>query len=130
MAEDGILFTRMYTEVGCTPSRAASATGRHPIRNGTYNIGTLLESHCIRDQEVTIAEVLSEAGYMTAFHGRWHLGDIEQSYPHNQGFHEAFFTGYNKILLLWTRVGEGGNGTTGGSTRTCCPTTPTCPTTP
>jgi hypothetical protein len=34
MAEDGILFTRMYTEVGCTPSRAASATGRHPIRDG------------------------------------------------------------------------------------------------
>ena len=29
MAEEGILFTRMYTEVGCTPSRAASATTRN-----------------------------------------------------------------------------------------------------
>ena len=28
LAAEGILFTRMYTEVGCTPSRAASATGR------------------------------------------------------------------------------------------------------
>ena len=28
MAEEGILFTRMYTEVGCTPSRAAAVTGR------------------------------------------------------------------------------------------------------
>jgi arylsulfatase A-like enzyme len=45
LAQDGILFTRMYTEVGCTPSRAASATGRHPVRNGMYNIGMLLESH-------------------------------------------------------------------------------------
>ena len=45
MAEEGILFTRMYTEVGCTPSRAASATGRLAIRSGMYNIGMLLESH-------------------------------------------------------------------------------------
>ncbi len=113
MADDGILFTRMYTEVGCTPSRAASATGRHPVRNGMYDIGMLLESHGIRDEEVTIAEVLSEAGYATAFHGKWHLGDIKQSYPHNQGFDEAFFTGYNQILSLWTRVGEGANATLG-----------------
>ncbi|MGB5831608.1 MAG: sulfatase-like hydrolase/transferase [Thiohalocapsa sp.] len=41
MAEDGILFTRMYTEVGCTPSRAASATGRLAVRSGMYNIGMI-----------------------------------------------------------------------------------------
>jgi arylsulfatase A-like enzyme len=113
LAQDGILFTRMYTEVGCTPSRAASATGRHPVRNGMYNIGMLLESHGIRDEEVTIAEVLYQAGYTTAFHGKWHLGDIEQSYPHNQGFDEAFFTGYNQILSLNTRVAEGANASIG-----------------
>ena len=43
MAEEGMLFTRMYTEVGCTPSRAASATGRLAIRSGMYNIGMLRE---------------------------------------------------------------------------------------
>ena len=102
MAEEGILFTRMYTEVGCTPSRAASATGRLAIRSGMYNIGMLLEMHGMRGEEVTIAEVLSQAGYATAFHGKWHLGDIEESYPHNQGFDEAFFTGYNQILSLNT----------------------------
>jgi len=60
-------------------------------------------------EEVTIAEVLSKAGYATAFHGKWHLGDIEESYPHNQGFDEAFFTGYNQILSLNTRIAEGAN---------------------
>jgi arylsulfatase A-like enzyme len=113
MAREGILFTRMYTEVGCTPSRAAVMTGRHPVRNGMYNIGMLREQHGMRTREVTIAEILSEAGYATAFHGKWHLGDIEQSYPHNQGFDEAFFTGYNQILSLWTRKGEGANATIG-----------------
>ena len=52
-------------------------------------------------------------GYATAFHGKWHLGDIEESYAHNQGFDEAFFTGYNQILSLWTRKGEAANATIG-----------------
>ena len=113
MAAEGIMFTRMYTEVGCTPSRAAAATGRLAIRSGMYNIGMLLESHGMRKEEVTIAEVLSKAGYATAFHGKWHLGDIEESYPHNQGYDEAFFTGYNQILSLNTRIAEGANASMG-----------------
>jgi arylsulfatase len=113
MAEEGILFTRMYTEVGCTPSRAASATGRLAVRSGMYNIGMLRESHGMRAEEVTLAEVLSEAGYATAFHGKWHLGDIEESYPHNQGYDEAFFTGYNQILSLNTKMAEGANASIG-----------------
>jgi len=113
MAEEGILFTRMYTEVGCTPSRAASATGRLAVRVGMYNIGMLLESHGMRGEEVTIAEVLSEAGYATAFHGKWHLGDIEESYPHNNGFDEAFFTGYNQILSLHNATAEQANASIG-----------------
>jgi arylsulfatase len=78
-----------------------------------YNIGMLLEMHGMRGEEVTIAEVLSEAGYATAFHGKWHLGDIEESYPHNQGFDEAFFTGYNQILSLNTELAEGANASIG-----------------
>ncbi len=113
MANEGILFTRMYTEVGCTPSRAASATGRLAVRSGMYNIGMLNESHGLRGEEVTIAEVLSEAGYATAFYGKWHLGDIEESYPNNQGFDEALFTGYNQILSIRNRIGEGVNATMG-----------------
>jgi arylsulfatase len=113
LADEGIMFTRMYTEVGCTPSRAAAATGRMAIRSGMYNIGMLLEMHGIGEEEVTIAEVLSEKGYATAFHGKWHLGDIEESYPHNQGFDEAFFTGYNQILSLNTVEAEQGNASMG-----------------
>ena len=61
MANEGILFTRMYTEVGCTPSRAACMTGRHPIRNAMYNIGMLREMHGLRATEVTLAEVLGDS---------------------------------------------------------------------
>ena len=113
MADEGMLFTHMYTEVGCTPSRAAVMTGRIPVRNGMYNIGMLRESHGLRGTEVTIAEVLSDAGYATAHHGKWHLGDIEESYPENQGFDESFFTPYNQVLSFWTKKAEIGNATIG-----------------
>ena len=53
-------------------------------------------------EEVTIAEVLSEAGYATSFCGKGHLGDIEESYLHNQGFDEALFTPMNQITSLYS----------------------------
>jgi Sulfatase len=39
MAAEGINFMRMYSEPSCTPTRAACLTGRHPVRNGMYNVG-------------------------------------------------------------------------------------------
>ena len=60
-------------------------------------------------EEVTIAEVLSEAGYATAHFGKGHLGDIEESYLHNQGFDEALFTPMNQIPSLYNPQGEAVN---------------------
>ena len=113
LAEEGILFTRMYTEVGCTPSRAAVMTGRNAIRSGMYHIGFPVEAQGMRAEEVTLAETLSKAGYATAFYGKWHLGDIEQSYPHNQGFDETLFGVYNQVTSLQNKQGEGANATMG-----------------
>jgi arylsulfatase len=113
MAAEGILFTRMYTEVGCTPSRAAVLTGRLAIRSGMYHIGFPVEAQGMRAEEVTIAEVLSEAGYATALYGKFHLGDIEQSYPHNQGFDETLFGVYNQVTSLQNMKGEAANATMG-----------------
>jgi arylsulfatase len=109
MAEEGILFTRMYTEPSCTPSRAACLTGRHPIRNGMYTVGFPIENGGLPGEEVTIAQVLSDAGYATALFGKTHLGDIEESYMTNLGFDEALWTPYNQVLSLWNEIGEGAN---------------------
>lgn len=40
--------------------------------------------------EKTLAECLREAGYATAHHGKWHLGDIPGRYPSDRGFDEWF----------------------------------------
>ena len=113
IAEEGIMFTRMYAEPSCTPTRAAVMTGRQPYRNGMYIPGFPVENGGLAANEVTIAEVLSEAGYATAFYGKGHLGDIEESYLTNQGFDEALFTPYNQVLSLWNPIGEGANAVMG-----------------
>jgi arylsulfatase A-like enzyme len=110
MADEGINFTRMYTEPSCTPTRAAVLTGRHPVRHGMGVVGMPHEFSGLRAEEVTIAEVLSEAGYATAFCGKGHLGDIEESYLHNQGFDEALFTPMNQITSLYSPMGNAQTG--------------------
>jgi len=109
MAAEGINFTRMYSEPACTPTRAAFLTGRHPVRNGMGVVGMPHEFGGLRADEVTIAEVLSEAGYATAHYGKGHLGDIEESYLHNQGFDEALFTPMNQLISLWNPMANAAN---------------------
>ena len=113
VAEEGINFMRMYTEVACTPTRAAFQTGRYAVRSGMHTVAFPVEYSGIDADEVTIAEVLSKAGYMTAFTGKWHLGDTEPSYAHNQGYDEAFFQPYNQVPSMWTREAEAANVITG-----------------
>jgi arylsulfatase A-like enzyme len=109
IAKEGINFTRMYSEPSCTPTRAAFLTGRHPVRNGMGIVGMPHEFSGLAAEEVTIAEVLSEAGYTTAHFGKGHLGDIEESYLHNQGFDEALFTPMNQITSLYNPQGVAAN---------------------
>ena len=113
LADEGMLFSRMYAENGCTPSRCAALTGQHPIRNGVYEIGFPIEYRGLADENVTIAEVLSDAGYATAFYGKLHMGDVEETYPTNQGFDEAFWTVYNQVFSLWSPQAEQANAVIG-----------------
>lgn len=105
-AAEGMNMMRMYTEPSCTPSRAAAMTGRHAVRNGMYNVGFPYEYGGLAAEEVTVAEVLSAAGYATAFFGKSHLGDVESSYLNNQGFDEAIWSPYNQVPSLYVPAGQ------------------------
>ncbi len=93
-ASEGQYYTRMYTEPSCTPTRAAFQTGRHAVRSSMYNVSFPYEYGGMSEKETTIGEVLSEAGYATAFYGKGHLGDIEESYMTNMGYDEALWSPY------------------------------------
>jgi len=114
MGAEGMTFTRMYTEPSCTPTRAAALTGRLAVRSGMHTVSFPPEGAGLPGEEVTIAEVLSEAGYSTAFYAKAHQGDIEESYMHNQGFDEAQFSLYNQFPpIFWHATGEAGMMTNG-----------------
>ncbi len=98
-ASEGMALNRMYTEPSCTPTRAATLTGRLPVRTGIKEVKVALVGEGLGAEEVTIAEVLSKAGYKTAHVGKWHQGDIEEAYPHNQGFDFAAFPLHQQVQL-------------------------------
>ena len=90
LASEGTRLTNFNVEAQCTPSRSAIMTGRFSIRSGTHSvpIGGRLEG--LTQWEVTIAELLSIAGYATGHFGKWHLGSEQGRLPNGQGFDEWY----------------------------------------
>jgi arylsulfatase A-like enzyme len=87
MAVTGLKFERFYAaHPSCSPTRASFLTGRHPNRMGTFYPGWSL-----RPEEITIAHLLSKAGYHCMHLGKWHVGTVKAGSPLNpraMGFHE------------------------------------------
>ena len=99
MAEEGLSLQRMYSEPSCTPTRVAMMTGRYPTRTGLTEAKTTLSGEGLSADEVTIAEVLRDAGYNTSHGGKWHMGEIEEAYASNQGFMHAEFPVHQQAQL-------------------------------
>ena len=104
LAKSGIRFTDAYAPAPvCSPTRAAIMTGQSPARlqitnhlphqdRFTPKSSKLLPARMLNHlplKYVTLAEKLKkDAGYATAFIGKWHLytGKNEKYNPLNQGF--------------------------------------------
>ena len=113
LAASGMQFSRAYSAAPvCSPSRGAIVTGRTPARNKyttvfygalnstkddvlhdqskQYGIGNQnLEArhrHALGKENVLFAEKLRDAGYETAYLGKWHNGEFEGYRPQDRGY--------------------------------------------
>jgi arylsulfatase len=90
IAAEGLRLTNFNVEVQCTPSRSAIMTGRYAIRSGNGTVPLGEGVYGLVQWEVTMAEMLSAAGYATGMYGKWHLGRTEGRFPTDQGFDEWY----------------------------------------
>ena len=85
--QESARLTRYLSGPVCTPARAALYTGRHPYRTRAFD--TYLSRSMIDPKEVTLAQLLHDAGYSTGLFGKWHLGDCFPCRPQDMGFEEC-----------------------------------------
>ena len=103
IAAEGTRLTNFNVESQCTPSRSALLTGRHSVRSGTCSVNVAGGADGMTRWEVTIAQLLSDAGYATGMWGKWHLGsDPESRSPIDFGFDEAVWCPRTADEVLWT----------------------------
>ena len=99
LAAQGMRFTSGYAASPvCSPTRTSIMTGRNPARLHLTNylvgqrwpedspIEPVAWQHHLPHGEITIAEALKQANYVTAHIGKWHLGPTAEFWPENQGF--------------------------------------------
>jgi len=88
IAMEGARLDNFYVSSVCAPTRASLLTGKYHIRTGTVHVSRGLD--VMRSEELSIAEVFKQNGYITACFGKWHNGYHYPNHPNGQGFDEFF----------------------------------------
>jgi arylsulfatase A-like enzyme len=90
LATSGVQFTNGYVSGPyCSPTRAGLLTGRYQQRFG-HEFNPSGGTQGLPVTEITIADRLKAAGYVTGLVGKWHLGALESMHPQKRGFDEFF----------------------------------------
>jgi len=96
LADEGITMNQFYTSASFTSSsQAALLTGRHSIRNGIVRPLLPSDKVGLSNTEKTLAGLLKEKCYKTAYIGRWCLGKSPYYLPKQYGFDYSYGSIYN-----------------------------------
>ncbi|MEO6751407.1 MAG: sulfatase, partial [Opitutus sp.] len=100
LAREGMVFTAGYAAAGnCAPSRACLLSGNYTPRHGVYAVGStdrgsrneqrlipIPNKSGLAKENITMADALKAAGYVTGIFGKWHLRGVDGATPEEQGF--------------------------------------------
>ena len=98
LARAGVTFTNFHTSSSCAPTRAMLLSGvdNHLAGYGSMHFITSNQrgqpgyEDRMNERVVSIARLLSDAGYHTTMTGKWHLGSKPGQWPVNRGFRRSF----------------------------------------
>ena len=117
LAGNGLRFTQFYNAGRCCPTRASLMTGLHPHQTGIGHMTEPPEESLgfegpyqgyLKDNCVTLAQVLKSSGYHTLMTGKWHLGMQRQStWPLQRGF-DRFYGGLSGAFNYFKPGGSRG----------------------
>lgn len=83
LASEGVRFDRAYvTQPLCLPCRSSLQTGRYP-----HEIGTISNGRPIRGAVPFLGGLVSDAGYETAYIGKWHVGATLEQAGYGEAYH-------------------------------------------
>lgn len=110
LAAEGQRWTNFYANTPiCSPTRGALMTGMLPVRSGLFGAKFPVlypgAKGGFPDENLTIAEALSGAGYDTVMLGKWHLGDKPRYYPTRHGFDRWLGVPYSNDMD-WVRYND------------------------
>ena len=88
LAASGVTLSSFYVQPFSSQTRAAILTGRYPMRYGLQTMSILPANQFgLPIEERSLAQGLKEAGYKTAFIGKWQLGHAKPEWwPTKRGF--------------------------------------------
>ncbi len=114
LAKEGVRMTNtISTYPICSPFRGMMLTGLYPLHNGMTN-----NDHHLHSDITSFAEVCADAGYKTAFIGKWHLdghgrtsyipSERRQGFQHWEAiecthdyFNSPYYEGDSDSLKVW-----------------------------
>jgi len=101
MADEGMRFNDFYVGCAvCSGSRTSLMTGCHYQRLSMRAVLFPNSDSGLHPAEVTIADMLQDAGYRTACVGKWHLGHLPPCLPTYQGFESYYGVPYSNDMWI------------------------------
>ena len=88
---ESVRLTNYHVGPTCAPTRAGLLTGHYANSTGVWH--TIGGRSLLRQDEISLADFFSRAGYVTGIFGKWHLGDNFPYRPQDRGFDEVLVHG-------------------------------------
>lgn len=99
IADRSLVLSSAYSQPSCSPTRATIMTGQNMAHHG-IQVPPMYGQPGGLEGLTTLAQLMSQQGYVTQAVGKWHIGENTGSQPQNVGFDD--FRGFLSVSDMYT----------------------------